>query len=96
MEDLRKLRKLLETEEETEEEAGEEAGEEEDVASIAHGLKGELGTLGFMRGYNTAKELERLLEEKHFADALELLEDLEEDIQDMEDFFARPDWKELL
>jgi len=36
------------------------------------------------------------LDEKHFADALELLEDLEEDIQAMEAFFARPDWKELL
>ncbi len=68
----------------------------ENAAYIAHGLKGELGNLGAKRGFNIACELETALREYRIADAIILLEDLGRAIKELEIFFNRPDWRDLI
>ena len=68
----------------------------ENAAFIAHGLKGELGNLGLMRGCNIAGELEIAMRENRYADAIILLADLGRTIKELESFFSRPDWKDLI
>jgi PAS domain S-box-containing protein len=57
------------------------------VAVAAHGLKGEMGNLGFMSGYRLALELEDAAQKGELALAAARLQELERAIQQLECFF---------
>ncbi len=59
------------------------------LAVVAHGLKGELGNLGMKNAYKIAYELEKLAKENNLEEAASLLELLEYEIKQIEDFFSR-------
>jgi two-component system, sensor histidine kinase and response regulator len=72
------------------------AHDSENATFITHGLKGELGNIGFQKGYKLAFELEKALHENRFADAIIYLENLGKEMKVWENFFNSPHWKELL
>lgn len=64
----------------------------------AHGLKGELGNLGFQKAYNLALELEKVArrEQINFQEAEKLVAQLISEINNIKHFFQQENWFELL
>jgi PAS domain S-box-containing protein len=62
------------------------------LSFTVHGLKGELGNLGFLSGYQIAAGLEEAVKKKNYKKASVILGLLEKEIKRLEKFFADPHW----
>lgn len=64
----------------------------ERIAQIAHGLKGELGNLGANKAFDLALQLEKLAKTENLSNASSILEQLTAEVEELKNFFSRPDW----
>jgi two-component system, sensor histidine kinase and response regulator len=63
------------------------------LASVVHGLKGELGNMGMKTAYKIACELEKMIKENTLEEASALIQELENEVKLLERFFSRPGWQ---
>jgi HPt (histidine-containing phosphotransfer) domain-containing protein len=66
------------------------------LAFVVHGLKGELGNLGFTSAYKIASALEEMVKKNNFEKASLTLSELEKEIKWLENFFSNPGWQNLI
>ena len=82
--ELEQLRTLLET------------GNLQQGAELAHGIKGQLGSLGAEMAFAAARDLEESMQENRFEETTRFLETLEEELKKLELFVNQPGWQKLL
>jgi PAS domain S-box-containing protein len=63
------------------------------LASVVHGLKGELGNMGMKTAYKIACELEKMIKDNTLEEASALIQELENEVKLLERFFSRPGWQ---
>lgn len=73
-----------------------ETGDAEMLHGTAHSLKSSIGSLGAERGHDLALELERAGSESRLEEARSMLEELEEELESIREFFSDPGWKSQL
>ncbi len=69
-----------------------ENGDQEKGAVIAHGLKGQLGTIGYKNAYGLSFALEKACRDNRFEEAAIHLQNLEKELHDLKHFFSLPEW----